>query len=491
MAFLIICWGLLSILGGERLPCNEGFSSDGLIYRNITMNLWKPNSEVTMYHGMRCLPCVVIRYTLKALRLSVDGTHIYEAFRLYNMFLLVVILVTLLAIGDELSIGLRGKWLIFLGFCCSYFGMKQHYYSPGLTDLWALAFASLALLCHFKQRLAGVFCWTLLGSFTWAIMPYFGGLLILFPFKKRDFLAPQQESARGTRLFAAGAAALAAAVVLGYTAYLVWKMKYFGSPPGDVIYALLPLSLACVTLYLFFALKELLNGDSHPRWRDVASLSFLRRLGALASLFVVLAVASLVLRRFFTLQQHNPSFWRIPNSICVWAVAKPFLSLLTQIVYYGPVVILMALFWRRLSRQAHVYGTAIVLETILGLLLSLATEPRFCLLFFPLFLVLLAKVLEDQALGFSRQAGLAALALFLSKAWLPLNWGPWPPGLPYGKVFHIPMQAFYMNYGIWMNDLTYAIQGSVIVASALLIKYVLLPRPAVIAQARTAARLAA
>ena len=107
----------------------------------------------------------------------------------------------------------------------------------------------------------------------------------------------------------------------------------------------------------------------------------------------------------------------------------------------------------------------------MGLLLALCSEPRYWMVFFPIFVALLAKVLDEQALGFGRLAAIAGLGFFLSRAWLPLNWAPWPPDEPfhYEDVFRFPMQAFFMNVGTWMTTLTYAIQAAVVVVATLVL----------------------
>ncbi len=478
MALLIIVWGCFSIWKGERLPHNQGFSGDGMIYCQITMNLWQPNKDVSIYHGMRCLPSVVVRYTLLALQLPLDVPHIYSAFRIYNVLLLVLILVTLLAIAAHLGIGRQGQWLIFLGLCGNYFGMRQHYYSPGLTDLWALAFGSLALLSYVKQRPIGVWCWIILGSLTWAIIPYFGIPLILFPYQPKNsqpiFVGFSGQSKKWAGLWAG----LIVTFLIGYTTYLTLFRHYFGVPPGHVIMFLLPLSIAAMGLYLFFPLRELFPNDSRYFKDQVFSKTLIPGAAQIIVLYAILGVSSFYLKHLFTNTNRDLlPFMILPDSICAWSVPKPFLSLLTQISYYGPVIILMALFWRQLASLAYGYGPAFVMELGLGLILSLATEPRFILAFFPLALILLAKVLEKHPLKYQGIAGFAALAFFMSKAWLPLNWGTWPAVPQYENIFQAPMQGFYMNYGIWMNNVTYCLHGGFALAAAFLIKYLLLPQP--------------
>jgi len=480
MVALIVSWGLFSIMCGERLPRNAGFGWDGVCYRSITLHLWQRNDEVTMYHGMRCLPCVVIHYSLKTLGLPLDGPHIFQAFRLYNLIWSVVILLTLLSIADELRLGIQGKWLIFIGLCCSYAHLKQYYYSPILSDLWGLAFCTLALRSFFKRQRLAVVGWIFLGSFTWAIVPYFGALLILFPYRGSASRESSLASAEGPGWPARTLAVLVAVLIAAFAAYLVWVERYYGTPPAQISHRALPVSVACLALFLYFAFQEIPYSGLLPRWRDLASLDLLRRLGLLAGLFVLLRAGGLLLQPYFSTKQHvtQGSLFFL-RTICAFSVAKPLVFLLAQVVYYGPAVILLVLLWRPIVREAQRYGVATVLGLTLGLFLALCSEPRYPLVFFPLFLILLTSALREQSLGFGRLAAFAGLGLFLSKAWMPLNWAPWPPDEPfhYEDVFRFPMQAFFMNVGTWMTTSTYAIQAVVVVVVTIIIKYRILPCP--------------
>jgi hypothetical protein len=432
-----------------------------------------------MYHGTRCLPCVVIHYSLKALGLPLDDPHIFQAFRLYNLLWSLVILLTLLSIADALRLSTQGKWVICVGLCCSYLYLKQYYYSPIEPDLWGLGFCTLALRSFFKQQRLAVAGWIFLGAFTWAIVPYFGALLILFPYRGLEPGGTSSASTEGPSWTARALAALAAVLIASFAAYVVWVQQYHGSPPTQVSHRALPVSIACLAVFLYLALRELPHVGLLPRGRDLASLDLLRRAGLLAGLFVLVWAGRLLLQPYFSpkqyISQHSLLLVRL---ICAYSVAKPLIFLLAQIVYYGPAVILMGLFWRPIVRQAQRYGTATVLGLAAGLFLALCSEPRYCLVFFPLFLILLAKVLEEHALGVGRLAALAGLGFFLSKAWLPLNWAPWPPDEPfhYEDVFRFPMQAVFMNYGAWMTTATYAVQAAVVVVATVVIKYRILPR---------------
>jgi hypothetical protein len=487
MVALVVCWGVFSILWGERLPRNAGFGWDGTIYRSIVQHLWERNDEVTMYHAMRCLPCVVVHYTLKTLGSPLDDAHIFRAFRVYNLFWSVTILLTLLSIADELRLHIQAKWLIFIGLCCSFAHLKQYYYSPIVTDLWGLAFCTLALRSFFKQQRLAVVGWIILGSFTWAIVPIFGAVLILFPYSGSVSHVSPLASADGPRWSARILAALGAVLVAAFAAYVVRVERYYGTPPAQISHRALPLSIVCLALFLYFALQELPYAGLLPRWRDLASLDILRRLGLLAGLFVLLWVGGRLLQPYFSTKQlHSEGPFLFVRLICAYSVAKPLVSLLAQVVFYGPAVILLVLLWRPIVRQAQRYGMAGVLVLTLGLFVSLCSEPRYPLVFYPLFLILLASVLDGQSLGFGRLAALAGIGCFLSKAWLPLNWAPWPPDEPfhYEDVFRFPMQVFFMNHGTWMTTFTYAIQAVVVVVATFIIRYRILPRLSIRDQGR-------
>jgi hypothetical protein len=489
MAVLLVAWGGASILWGERVPRHDGFGWDGTYYRSIVENLWEPNPDIGDYTGHRCLPSIVVNCTLRALGLPLDGPHILNTFALYNLLLLLVVLGALLAAGRELGIGVRGQWLMFLGVFCNYVHLKQHYYSACVTDVWALAFAALALLAYLKGSGAGVLLSAVAGSFTWPVLFHFGAILFLFPRRaaaRRYGAESPSPVPHNLNRLVAGVAVL---TILTIMVVQVWVRGFLGFLPDEVIEALLAVSMVFSGLYLFFSLRSLLDDGRLFDWREYLTRGFLTRVVVLA---LALVGASLVydqLDRLFTWPGKLLGAGTFFKLVLITSIAKPGLFAVAHVIWYGPILLAAVLLWKRVCREAQQCGPGLVLTLAFGLFLGLNPESRQSLTVFPVVALLAVKVLQTQPWGRWRWAGLAGLAVLLSKVWLPLNTVPWPQT---DEIPEFPMQLYFMSFGGYMTRTSYLIQGAAVLLAAGVMAAVVFWRTAAQAPAQApAARRAA
>ncbi len=493
MAALLIAWGLSSILWGERLLRSDGFGWDGLAYLRITRGLWEPNPLIWPYSGQRCLPSVIVRCTLDGLGLPLSGPNVLDAFALYNLGLLVLTLFVLLGVCREMGVGPRGRWLMFLGVFCNYVHLKQHYYSACVTDVWAFAFAALALYAYLRRSGAGVLLASFAGAFTWPVLFHYGAVLFLFPRRSpvpagAALDSPGRPAGAPYRLHLIFAG-LAAAAIVTVMAFLVWSEGFFGIYPHEIIKPLLPLSMACSGAYVFFGLKGLLDDRRLYDWREYLSLGALVRAGVLAAAFLLLCFVQFRLRYLWARPGDVLTADEFFKMVMVTSIAKPFLFLVAHVVWYGPIILAMVFFWGRICREAQAYGPGMVLSLAFGLFLALNPESRQAQTVFPILAVLAAKVLEGLNWTARRWTVFTALALLLSKAWLPLNLTPWPE---LDRLFEFPIQLFLMSFGGCMTTWTYLLQGAGVLLAAGVMAWVTSSRrTAVRAEPETRGRLAA
>ena len=463
MTALLLLWGTCSIVWGERLLRNDGFGWDGLCYLRITKGLWQPNPLIWPYSGHRCLPSVVVHYTLKALQFPLDGPYILNAFAIYNMLLLVASLWMLLDACTALKIGPGGRWAMFVGVFCNYVHLKQHYYSACVTDVWAFASAVALLWCYLRRRGWGVWLAMGVGAFTWPVMIHFGAPLFLFP-----SLAPpggplltQEERPRPswTGVILAALAALAVGV---YTGWIMWGDKFYGKLPQMLMPSLLPLSLVGLSVFVFLALRPLLDVTSFRYWRSYVSVSQVGRFLALGCLVVLIKLAYRQLDTVFVRPGPGP-FADDPifflRCVLTSGVTKPLVFLVAHVIWYGPVVLGACFCWNRVCSKAKSLGLGVVLTMICAVPMLLNPESRQSLTVFPIYALLVALVIDGERWQRVRWITFVGLALALSKCWLPLNRTPWPEQ---DLVFDYPIQLFLMSFGGVMTARSYAIQGAAV-----------------------------
>ncbi len=470
MFALLLAWGAGQILWGERLQRHGGFGWDGYYYRSVVEHLGQPNPEITLYTACRALPCFAVHSTLKALGMPLDNAHILHAFLLCNLLMFAVSLAALLACCREMQIGVRGQWLAFLAVFCNYVHLKQHWISCVVTDVWAFAACMLALLFYLRRQSIGVLLASLVGWFCWPLMTYFGAVLVLLPRRAATVVPPPRRAGAPYRLHvvvALGASLLVAARMV----QLVYVRHFEGSVPSQIIHALHPLSIACSCAYLFFVLKDLLDSRGLYDWRNYLSRGTPWRLAAVGALFGCTVLAKLWLARWFTKPGEVLTPLLLLKMIFITSIAKPFLFLVAHVIWYGPIILAMALCWKRACREAHRYGVGMVMMMAFGAFMSLNPESRQSMTFFPAFVLVTVKVLETRTWDRRRALAFVGLALLLSKAWLPLNRVPWPPDL-HDAIFEHPMQLFFMSFGGYMTTPSWLIQGAAVLFAGIVVAWV-------------------
>jgi hypothetical protein len=457
MLALLLGWGGASIAWGERITANGGDGWDGMLYRAIAERFPEPIEEVPAYTGRRCLPGVVVHYTLVAVNVPLSGPNILVTFRLYNLALYVVVLFALMAAADELGLGLRGKWLLFLFTFVNFANLKMYYFYSNLTDVWGLAFSTLALAAYLKRSTPGVLAATFVGSFAWPpLLPLTFGF-ILFP-RRFGGETPVEPPAR--RMGNAVAATIAVATTAA-SAALAYGQDYFGPRPDTFELPALPLSLLLLAAFLFFGLRPLLDDAALYRWKTYCN----RRTARGLILAVGCAVAGEVFFRQFAHlfpAQPQPMTPRIfVRLLLVLGVSKPLIFGVSHIAWFGVALIAVPFAWTAICRSAQRIGPGMTLALCGGVAIAIDSESRVVCGFYPAVALLAAKHFERRMVHPLQWVALIVLALAMSHVWLPLNPSPWPDGDHYVEF---PMQALFMHIGPWMTTSSYAIQGAVIVA---------------------------
>jgi len=452
MAALLIGWGIVSIGWGERLLRADGFGWDGTAYRDMTQ-LW-PNEmpKLSVYTGHRCLPSLVVHYSLKALGRPLDGPDVLMAFSIYNLLLYVLILYLLLACADALGLDTKGKWLLFGGFFLNYVHLKQHYYSACVTDVWALAASAFALLAYLKRWTLCVALATIAGSFAWpAMLPLTIGFLV---FPRRSGAATEPTPAPyGLNVWAAGALTL---LVVGGAYYLVFVELYYGVIPTEVVKSALAISLVCLAAFLYHFFRPLFDFGALYDWRTYIDWR------AAVGCVLVVATVKITKEIFHPIEHLFPSPY-LPltpldfiRRILVTSVAKPLLFGVGHVVWYGPVILIAAFLWKEVCALAQRVGVGLVVALAAGGLMGINPESRASQAYFPIVALLTAWALQDRIAYRGQWVILLVYAILMSHVWLPLNRKPWPEA---DLIYDFPMQRFFMHFGGYMINKTYLILG--------------------------------
>ena len=462
MAAMLVAWGAASTLWGEVIPRQSGFGWDGTLYRDIALQFPNPIPHISAYTGRRCLPSIAVHYALVLSDRPLDGPHVLAAFSIINCGLFLVMLAALLACGREVGLGARGQWILFAFAFVNYANLKQYYYGPCQTDVWAQAISSLALLCYLKRFPIGIAVATAVGSFAWPAMLPLALPLLLFP--RPRVRADHRGMPAHLHTAAAGLIALAG---MSAAVHLIYRREFYGGVADEILHPWLPASIALMGGYLFAATRPLLDDAALLNWR-----TYCNHRTALGLLLVAASIAAVNLL-YRPLAPLFPSPYPpatpldFAKRVIVAAVAKPLVFALAHAVWFGPVIVVAVLLWKSVVRTAREYGLGLVGALGFGVVLGLNSESRGALTFLPIVALLAAKLAEDRIRSNSRLAILFGLGVFLSHAWFPLNRAPWPAE---DLLAEFPIQFMFMHVGPYMTTQTYLIQGGIVVAVAAVVR---------------------
>jgi hypothetical protein len=213
--------------------------------------------------------------------------------------------------------------------------------------------------------------------------------------------------------------------------------------------------MAASCLCFFFATKRLIGatgpGDAWLALRSVtAERLILPLLAFLATRALIFALAGI---------EGGSGYARdYLQQVVLLSIAKPFVFIIAHVVYFGPAVILLVLFWNRVSAVVRQHGIGMVLFFLMSLFLGLNSESRQLILAYPFFVAFLVKAVEPVRWRASFYWIFGAVALVMSKFWLRINTGPLEGLSPQ----EFPLQYYFLNHGPWMADSTFFLQAALV-----------------------------
>ena len=438
MILIVLVMGTISIFFGEKIEANNGLGYDGKRYAEITQNFpqYVLHNQLSPYRIQRILPSAIVHYTLKSLGVPLEYRNIIRGFELYNLALILITIYVWSLISYELKLGIKGKWLGFLALYINFPLAKLNYYYPVLTDTSAFALGIILLYCFLKDNRVGVLFVTIAGAFTWPTMMYYGIILYLLP--RREITHGPAKPCLDVTL-AISSSAIVLSGIIYY--YFIRHSDIYPSSVVPLVDRVVYLSIAVVILYVFFSLRPIFDYDQLYNTKHLTKIDP-KRLIVISVVFVSIRI----LQYFLAGPGSSP---KILELTCMLAIQRPFIFYLSHVIYYGPIILLTCLLWNRICRISHQFGIGLTLFMLMNIMLSLNSESRFLIPFFPFIVTLTVKSTEELRWRSSYYWFFAILCLLYSKIWLGINAGnagPW-------KIL------YFMNFGPWMSNVMFITQG--------------------------------
>jgi hypothetical protein len=450
---LVLLYGLLQMRWGERIPASDGLGTyDGRRYGEIARDPRREIAEegLDLFRLQRILPSAAVHLALRATGSSFETRDIVRAFLVLNCICQVALVLVWRQIARTCGLGPTGTWLGFVLLFLNFANLKQPYYYPVLTDTPAVLLGALAVWLHLRDRPLALFIVILLAAFTWPAL--FVSASLLFVFDRKGLRAPPPPylpRALGSALAGLGVALLAGAF-LGFDA----------------------------TLSGWISLGVLIAYAAGVAWSLLGSERLFERGTYLRGLHrgrLLLAVATFVVLRVLLAQASTAPGMTVSRHIrhiFLYNWGKPGLFLLAHAVYFGPVVVLLALYWRVARDALHELGLGLTAYAAFQLGHAINPETRQLVDALPLYALLAAMAGERCGLAARHVLLVAAWGLLASKVWLPINQGAW------GAPDALPAQLYFMNMGPSMTKSALLVQAGVVVVAAVVLWAALPPAAA-------------
>jgi hypothetical protein len=490
MMLIMLGFGVASLRWQEKLPVGEGFGWDGVNYAAWAKDFYKCVfvDHVEDFYVQRVAPSGIVHYGTRAVlwpfyshdesfRILHESKNLLLAFGIYNLALLVLAVYIWGLIADNLALSDRGRWFGFCFLFVNYATLKLNFYTPVATDTSAFFLGLLMFYFFLARKALGLFAIMIIGSFTWPTLPFTAWLLLVLPRPAEPLPETGQHSTPGLRRFALWLSLFVCALVAGIYAYLSRDVLRGWTRAGMVRidFGLLYSSIAAVLVYLFLGFRAVFLDKRLFDVRHI--LRAIRWRWVIAGVLVILG-SRLVVHR---LAGPVPSQWTFRDFliyIFTSALTEPFIFVVSHVVYYGPIILLLILFWKSFCEMIKPYGVGFRLFVAMNLLLSLCPQSRYQIPAVGAFVILLVKLLDKEWLPRWSFSIWLLLSLFYSKVWYTFNTSPMNPDGTMAVFQTFPLQNFFMNSGPWMSYSMYLVQGGIVAATAVLILWLVFTKEA-------------
>lgn len=511
MIFIVLVLGILNIFWGEKVPAGGGFGWDGVNYANMVRHLDSMISggQLSSYYTQRILPSAIVRSLMLLSGTAMSDINIIRSFELYNLVLLVGACWIWKRVADNFSLSIAGRWIgfsgIFINFQCS----KQSFYYPVLTDVTALFVAMLMLLFYVEKKPISLFFVTIIGAFCWPVVSVSGAFLLIFLRTElpKEAISPTPLTFTIKSVDFPSLAKISGLAVLALSIFGYLILALVGPVPEhacNVINSELKILANAIQPSVVSSLDRVLNRDGVCALTERLSAGFQQLFTGLPSLYgvvvalamlvgsgsffqavlaglkrarlplVAMAIAAVLIPAFIVKIISNPgvanqsSFNLLINLILFPQGGKFLLPIVTLAVFWGPVVLLLMLYWKAFCVEARKLGPGVMAIIGISLLLGLVGEPRFMTICWPFLVLGLVFVLEASSTKASFKYVLIVLTVLYAQFWMKLNLAPWLGGDSDG-LQEFPKQLYFMHYGLWMSWVAYVIQLIALIISAFLL----------------------
>jgi hypothetical protein len=472
MVGTVVAFCVVTVLLGERIGVNQGQGWDGMGYTSWAQDFSRHvlTEGVTHYYSQRLLPSGIVGVGLHATGAAPTVPNVILGFQILDSLALIAAAVIWTRIAAALQWRRLATWVGFGGLFLSFACARHALFYPTLTDSSALLLGMLMTWGYVANHASALWVTAAVGMFTWpAIVPH-AVLMLLVP-RAREPVPSGELSASRARWLGIGCGVLAA---IGYT---LLSLHYYRSPlpavgfdkfvkwiRSDLLILTIPLTAALLGIGTYVVFSQRSTWNVKHVWRDQ---KWQRRALVIVGVAGLLVVRGWWIHRVGT-RGDGPTLSEFVCQQALEALRGPLWGPVHHVVYFGPIIVVALLAWRRISTTAAAWGPAATVTLAVLLAFAPSSESRQWIHLFPFLVAVTVTGTQER---WTPRAAIVFLACALawSKLWLHIGYdapGNW-------LVF--PTQKYFMHLGPWASDTMYLVHFGAL-AVTLVLFYFLIPR---------------
>jgi len=458
IAAFVAGYGIWYLKYGETVSVQRGLGWDGIHFAAYAKDFSRVVGErgVSPYHAQKLLPPLLVHGLLRLTGKVGTDQEIIFFFRALTIAELTGAALLWGVISRNLHFSRKTEIFGAISLFANYAFLKFFYYDAVLVDASGF-FLGMAMCAAFVTRHSwAMLVASLLGAFVIPSYTLVTGLL-LFVFPRRD--EPSGETYTKVRSIAGYAAALIAALLVAEKAIALHHAgRLITNDASQINPDLLPLSAVALVLMLASLWGPLVSLLPHPL-ALIRETKWLRVPIAIALFFGVrYAIAKIGAHP----PPGSPGIETTPEAhifcILLESIAKPFISLGSHVVFFGPLFLAFILVRRDALKNVWAHGSGLAGVFALFTFFSIDSESRHLVHLIPFIAMVTATAIDRKKIATRSFTYIYLVsALMLSKAWMVCESPPIGSG-----TSPFSWQRIFMNLGPWMSLESYGIQMAAI-----------------------------
>lgn len=442
LLLLLLALGYLGLVG-EKIPVNNQTGWDGKYYSYLTIHFDSlfTAKQINSYQFQRILTPAIIHYGCKWVGITLTEHNIVKAYEWFNLIILLI--GALMFLRTAFLIKLSVQQLI-IGFACLFFNystLKLSPYNPVLTDTTVYVFGILLACAYANSSQWGLWLASVFGIFCFPLFTLLS-IPLLLNHKGNQLIKWVQQSKLPQWL------PFLVSIIWLCGIFFILAFPQCLNPRYELrrIAWVVPLSILAGVLYAYRAVKIWCSNHDLPPTQNTRLTVW-----PLLSVLCLFGLAQVYIH-YNSVPENAFTLSIFLTNVLQQSIDNPFVFAIAHIVYLGPALFLVVIYYAKIVEKAKHLGHSATLYLLVFTLLSLGSETRQFMHCFPFLVLLLIQSLNLRELSIKRAWVFVLLCVVASKFWFTIN----SPEIYADYNYEdFPDQRYFMHQGPFMSDLSY------------------------------------